>query len=390
MNRRSKGTILALTVAAFFSTMVARLVISPLIPDIIGAFETSKSATGLALTGMWAAYALLQFPSGILGERYGERTIVLLALCLTGLGSILTSIAPSYMTFAVFVIFLGTGAGLYFSASSSLLVRHFENTGQALGFQSAGGPLAGLLAPIAAAYIGEIYGWRIAVLLGAAVALPVFVLYWWQVPPTPPQHPERSLAVQFQPGLLVKLLSRPQIAYTTVLAILSYFAWQAFASFFPTFLIEYRGFSSQRASVVFGAVFALAAIGLPILGRVSDRVGRDTILALSLASNTIGYVLIIDGSGLMTTVLGVATLGFGMSWGGVLNSRFMDCFSDSERGTGFGLVRMVGLLVSSLGSVVVGTLAQRVNWPIAYGLVAGLLAFAALTLVLNRTLRLGL
>jgi len=222
------------------------------------------------------------------------------------------------------------------------------------------------------------------------VALPVFALYWWRVPATPPQHPDRSMVEQFQFGLLVRLLSRPQIAYTTLLAILGYFTWQAFASFFPTFLVEYRGFSSQRASLVFGAVFALAALGLPVLGRVSDRVGRDAVLALSFTSNAVGYLLLLGGSGLATTIAGVAALGFGMSWGGVLNSRFMDGFSDAERGTGFGLVRMVAMLVSSLGSVVVGTLAEHLNWPVAYGLVVALLAFAVLSLVVNRALRLGL
>ncbi len=42
--------------------MVARLVLSPLIPAIMNAFNVSKSGVGIVLTGRWGAYALFQFP----------------------------------------------------------------------------------------------------------------------------------------------------------------------------------------------------------------------------------------------------------------------------------------------------------------------------------------
>ncbi|MEF8856768.1 MAG: MFS transporter, partial [Haloplanus sp.] len=62
----------------------------------------------------------------------------------------------------------------------------------------------------------------------------------------------------------------------------------------------------------------------------------------------------------------------------------MDYLGADERGTGFGLVRTIVLLVSSLGSGVTGTLAGRVGWVAAYGLVAALLALLAAALVVNR------
>ncbi|WP_435181387.1 hypothetical protein [Halorussus sp. AFM4] len=36
-----------------------------------------------------------------------------------------------------------------------------------------------------------------------------------------------------------------------------FFTWQSFASFFPTFLMEYVDVSTADASLIFGAVFAL-------------------------------------------------------------------------------------------------------------------------------------
>ncbi len=84
MNWRYRHTVLGLCTFAFASTMLARLVISPVVPDVTDGFGVSTGAVGLALSGMWAAYALTQFPSGILGDRFGERRVILAAVGIGG------------------------------------------------------------------------------------------------------------------------------------------------------------------------------------------------------------------------------------------------------------------------------------------------------------------
>ncbi|PSQ18118.1 MFS transporter, partial [Halobacteriales archaeon QS_8_69_73] len=80
--------VLTLCTLAFTATMVARLAISPVVPDVTAAFSVSRSAVGLALTGMWAAYALAQFPSGVLADRVGERRIILAAVGTTAVAGL--------------------------------------------------------------------------------------------------------------------------------------------------------------------------------------------------------------------------------------------------------------------------------------------------------------
>lgn len=387
-----RNEVLGLTVAAFFGTMVARIVISPVVPDVIAAFDVTTARVGLALSGMWAAYALLQFPSGVLAERYGERRLVVAGLALAGAASALLAVAPSFPLFVAVVVFLGLGAGLYFTPATALLTARFERTGLALGVHSTGGQLAGLAAPVAAAAVAARYGWRPALALGAAVALPIAALIAWRVERTSPVRPDASLRDRLDPSLLASLLRRPPVAYTMVLGVLCYFSWQAYASFFPTFLVTHLGVASGRASALFGVAFAVAVVGLPALGRLSDRVGRDAALAVVFVATAAGYGVFLVGPrpGPVGAALGVVALGLGLSWSGVLHSRFMDQFSASERGTAFGMVRTLGLLLGSTGSVVTGTLADAAGWRVAYGAVALLLAAGAATLGLNRALGLDL
>lgn len=383
MTSRSNYTVLLVAMAALFSTMVARLSISPVIPDIVDAYHVSKGVVGLGLTGLWAAYGVMQFPSGLLAERYGGRRILLLAVLLTGVGSLLIAVAPSFPLFVAFLLFLGAGAGLYYSVGSALLTNTFENTGLALGAHSSALPIAGLVTPVAASAIGVRYGWRPAVLLGAVIALPVFVVatVWWRAPEAARSGSAVERGVDWNE--FVSLMTRPPILYTTLIAILTSYAYQAFTSFFPTFLVEYRKLSIGEASVAFGAVFVITALCLPVLGTLSDRYSRDAVLTFALSLCATGFGVLLLAEEFAVAMLGVGLLGVGMSWGGALNSRFMDHLSPEERNTGFGLVRTVYLLVGSLGSLGTGVLADALGWIPAYGSVIALLGVGILIIVTN-------
>ena len=387
-----RNEVLGLAVAAFFATMVARIVISPVVPDVIAAFDVTTAQVGLALSGMWAAYALLQFPSGVLAERFGERRLVVAGVGLAGLASLLLAASPSFGAFVAVVVFMGAGAGLYFTPATGLLTARFERTGLALGVHSTGGQLAGLVGPVAAAAVAARYGWRPALLLGAAVALPVAALLAWRVDRTPPVRPDATLRQRLDPATFAALLRRPPVAYTLVLGALCYFSWQAYASFFPTFLQVHLGVGPERAGALFGAAFAVAIVALPALGRLSDVVGRDAALAIAFLATAAGYGVFLLGPapGPLLAGAGVAALGVGLSWSGVLHSRFMDHFSTAERGSAFGMVRTLGVLLGSTGSAVTGGLADLAGWPVAYGTVAALLLAGTVALGLNRALDLGL
>jgi predicted MFS family arabinose efflux permease len=391
MELRYRHTVLALGVGANFAQFGSRVVISPVVPSIIETFSVSKGAIGLVLTGMWAVYALLQFPSGVLADHYGERRVVLAALLFTGLGSLLVALSPSFLLFGVFTLLLGAGAGLYTPVGSALLSKLFDDVGQALGIHAMGGPSAALVIPISAALVSARYGWNAALLLGAVVAFPALGLWAWRLRPTPPSRPDRPLREGLRPDAITGLLFRPSIAFTVVLATLVMFAFQSFLSFLPTFLVEYHGFSTPRASAVFGVGAALSIVAMPLMGRLSDVLSRDAALLLAMLSAAGGFVVFLGTSaGLVATAAGVLAFGVGFAWAGPLQGRFTDLLTESERATGFGLVRSVYVLLGSAGSAVTGILADTAGWPVAYGVATALLVVAAAALVLNRALGLEL
>jgi len=393
VNWRYAHTALALCTLAFTATMVARLVISPLVPAITDAFEVTNATIGLALSGMWLAYAMAQFPSGVLGDRYGERTVILTAVGATAVASLLLALAPNIYVFMLFTVVLGAGAGLHYSVATTYLTKQFDDIGRAIGVHVAGGPIAGLAAPPAAALVGSRYGWRVGIALGTLAAVPIFLLFAWRIRPTEPLRPDQPIRERFAAGPLVDLLSRPAILYTTVLATLGAFSWQATASFLPTFLEVNGGLSTALSALLFSLYFLVHGGTQPITGALSDRFDRDTAAMLTMTAGVLGYgSLVVAGrsdAGTVPLIAAVVLVGLAMSWGAPVQSRFMDNLSEAERGAGFGLVRTVYMILGASGSVVVGTLADVAGWSVAFGLLAAVMAIGLVTLLANRLLRLG-
>lgn len=367
-----KYSIVVLALLANFTSGTSRLVISPVIELITDSFHITTSEIGFALTGMWLTFALFQYPAGIFADRFGERKIILSAIGLICVSSLLASQAPSFPLFVASVLLLGAGSGTYLVGATAFLTKTFDNIGGALGIHSVGASVAGLAAPVTAAYLGTRWGWRYAILFGTVVAGLTFVLLFARIEPTEPSNPETTLRENLTVDSF-RLLFRPQLLFTTVVAAMGYFSWQATASFFPTFLMTYGELSPTRASYAFGMIFVLSGIGKPAFGRASDVIGRDVVLALCFVLAAAGYGVLLVVPDVLGVVAGVGLLGLGMGWGSTLQSRFMDNLSAEERGTGFGLVNTVANVLGSLGSFVTGTLAAVYGWVTAVSVLVALL-----------------
>ena len=368
-----QGAVLGTCTLAFFATMAARLAISPVVPSISDAFAVPNSAIGLALTGMWLGYALVQFPSGLLADRYGERRIILVAVGGTAVASTMLAFAPSYSVFLVGTAALGIVAGLHYSVATSLLTRTTDQIGTAIGIHTAGAPVAGVLVPMAAGAVGAWMGWRWALVLGTVFALPAVALVVSVIRARPPVRPEQSLWSRVRPGPLVELLRRPPIAITVALSAAGMFVWQATASFLPTFLVAYHGYSASTAGLLFSAYFLVQGVSQPGLGALSDRIGRDETASVAVGIGIVGYGLLIAGTNLGIAVAAVALAGIAMGWGAALMPKFMDHLDDHERSAGFGLIRTVYMVLGASGSVAVGLVADLFGWGVAFLGLAGLL-----------------
>lgn len=382
-------TVLSLCVMAFFVTFFARVVFSPVVPLITDDFQISNAQIGVGFMGLWVAYGVAQFPSGLLADKFGDKTIILVSLGGTSVVSSIIAGAPVYWVVVIGMVILGAVAGLHYSVATVMLTKSFEDTGSALGIHSLGPPLAGLLAPAVGAWVGVRFGWRFAIALTVVIGVPAFVLFFWRIDASSPRSPDKPIRKELSLRPLISVFTAPAMLFTTILGIISYFVIIGVLSFLPAFLVEFRGQSPELAGIVFSAYFLFRAVLQVGVGRMSDRVGRDAALGLCMLGSALGIGLYIYGTGVAAVVLATILAGLGASFFPALDPRFLDHMSGEDIGTEFGLVRTVYVMVGSLGSVMVGVFADLFNWEISF-LVLGVLSLVMVgLLVINWAMKLG-
>ena len=377
----ARYTVLALCLLAYFSVRFSQVIIGPLVPLIREEFAVSHGRIGVALTGMWIAYALSQLPSGVSADRFGEYRVVLTALGITIAAALLLAASPTFPVFAVAVIALGVGAGSYYNPATALLARTFDAVGGAIGTHRIGGQIAGGIAPIVAAAVGVRYGWRSAFALGAALAVVAGGLFLWRRPTHEPAHPDASLAELFSVRTLLEIVRRPRNRNTTFMMTLVNFVDLAAMAFLPAFLVARYGFSVGSASLLFGLFFATSAAFQPIGGRLSDRIGPDSTLTVLASAGFSGYAVLVVGNALPAALVGVVLAGAALSATPVLQARMMDSLRATNRGKGFGVFRTLYLLVGSVGTAIVGTAGDAVGWAAAFGFLGSLWGIVLLSVV---------
>ena len=126
---------------ALFVTVLGRLALSPVVPDSADKHGTANALIGSVLTGMWLAYALTQFPSGMLADRFGDRFPIDLSTGGTGVSALVLAAAPTFWLFAAGAVCLGGVAGFHYSVGTALLTRIYDDTGTAIGIHNVGAPV---------------------------------------------------------------------------------------------------------------------------------------------------------------------------------------------------------------------------------------------------------
>lgn len=349
---RALGTISA----GWFLLLGLRFTFPTLLPQFKQAFSLDNSSAGLAITVVWAAYALMQFPAGLLDDRTGERLLLAASLVLTAASVGLVGVAPLLSVFFIGCAAFGFGSGLYGpprgTAVSNLFPDHDDT---AFAAMLAAGSLGSALLPALAGRAVGAVGWRLTLGFSLPPLLVVAGAIWQTVPSrtTDPTPTDRFELTELRDAVT----DRSVLVATTALTIMI-FTFQGLTAFLPTYLISEKGLSQGMASALFAVVFVSGAGFQLVAGPLAERHGERRVLIAIAAAGilTVGAFPFVDG----VLALGalVVVLGSRLAASPITNAYIVGMLPDAEEGTAWGLLRTIMFLVSATGSVFVGTLSD--------------------------------
>ncbi|MFB6299258.1 MAG: MFS transporter [Halobacteriales archaeon] len=212
-----RDTVLCLCAGSYFGMRFVEFAISIVFEDIKTALGISTFVIGLAVAASTITYAAVQLPSGALGDRFGERSVILGSLGLTGLSSLIVAGAPTGVFIVIGMAVIGLVSGAYYNPATSLLDALFDETRSAIGIHRVVAQLVGFSGPIVA-FIVAGYGWRSPLVLAAGIT-GLLIVGWLQVSRhRSPGDPSRSVSDRLSRQTIKTVLSRPSVRITTIVA----------------------------------------------------------------------------------------------------------------------------------------------------------------------------
>ena len=354
----SRWFILAVLFAARFALGYQFQSAGSVAPFLIRDFGIDYTQVGLLVGGFILPGIAISLPSGFLGRRFGDKSVVTAGMALMVLGGGIASFAPSYAVILFGHLLAGVGGAILIVLMSKMLADWFADKELFLGnaIFIVGWP-AGIAAGQATqSWLAEMTSWQSVFRLSTVLAAFALVLMaaFYHRPPGPqtdtPEQPQRlgwqDIKIACLAGIIWMFLNG---AYLVML------------SFGPSHLIE-RGMQIAQASAIVSLMSWVTLLGIPLGGYLATHYRiPNAVMAGGLAiSIALGAALPFMPHPLLFFML------FGFAFAiavPVVGSLAAEVFDPRVRGPGFGvyflwyfggmpvLIAFAGLLRDWTGSI---------------------------------------
>ena len=289
---------------ALFTDALLYYLLVPLLPAYARSYGLSQMGVGVLFASYSVSLLAGTYPLGRLADRVGRRSPMVWGL--TGLlaTTLLFAFAHSYPLLILARVLQGLSAAATWTAGLALLADHFpsEARGKAMGTAFAFANLGVLLGPTLSGYLSQHHGLR-APFLAAAGLIAVDALARVTLLRDVPM--ERDTRVGFK-----ELLANPTVAVFAGAMALGAGMWALLEATLPLYFDRQLRLSPTAIGLAFGAAAVVHLITSPMMGALSDRVGRKRVLmtGLVLAVVILPLPVFVHGWGALLAVMGCAGL----------------------------------------------------------------------------------
>lgn len=353
-----------------------------LIPAIGVAMDLSPSDLGLMVSLTAVGGALSLIPAGMLSDhtrRRGALFVSTFVWVVVGYG--LASMAPGFWSLTLLLAVAGMGTSAWHPLATGTLTQTLPaQRARVLGIHAMGGTLAEVFAPVLTGALLVYVGWRQGLLLAVipAVALGFVFLALRRRLTVPVESDARMVDLK---DLARRWLSRVGLLLVAMISVYN-MAIMAVLAMATLFIVNDLGLSEFWAGIAFAAMILAGAVLQPVMGHISDRLGRRKIFAFSLlAAAPFGFLMPLVEAPWLALAFLIIMIGAFYGVRSVVLASALD-FAGKREGTtlalAFVLMDGVGALGAFLGGYVGDIdLAYAFALASAFALVAAILSAAS-------------
>ena len=262
--------LLALLVAAVFINYIDRGNLSVSAQDVVKELNLDQAQMGKLLSSFFWTYAACQLLSGWLIDKFDVRTVFALGFLLWSLATAASGWVHDFNTFLVCRLILGFGESVAYPAFSKIIASGFgeDQRGKANAFIDAGSKMGPALGTYLGGMIVATWGWRSLFQIlgfGALIWLPFWLLWMPKLDKT-----KVEAKPAYVPGMLEILRHRSVWGTFFGLFAINY-GWYFMITWFPSYLVKVRHFSTERMAVMGSIPFVVLGIAAMFAGWWADR-----------------------------------------------------------------------------------------------------------------------
>lgn len=347
-----RWVIMALMVASFVLTFLARFAWPPLIPVIVPVLNMNMSQAGAYMTAFYIGYVITQVPAGMLADRFGVRTILGVSLVLEGISTwAMGSITSFDMGFTLRIV-TGLGAGAIMSCCARALMEWFpaKERGTAFGLLLAAPSGGLLLANYVVPALNNAFNWQGA-FHGIGIATIILgVLIYFMVKTSDEPKGEKS----FFGGFKVFFTNR-NIVLISIAGFCLMWMELGLATWANAY-IKKLGFSVKEAGMVL-IWYSLGGLIAPVVsGWVSDKIGNRKNMLIAAYAITVPLTIYF---GSQTTLAMLNIVGFVYGFCSYFSNPHLSLMVSEYAGkewaaTANGISNFIFQLASMIGPLVLG------------------------------------
>jgi ACS family glucarate transporter-like MFS transporter len=392
-------------------TYMDRVNISVTARQMMPALGLTDLQMGQVFSAFVVGYAICQIPGGWLGDQWGARRVLTLAIIWWSCFTALTAVAAVLPVTALvgvlgalilvrFLVGVGEAAALpnFNRTVANWLAPHERGLG--IGIAIGGIGIGSALTPPLTAWIMVNFGWQTAFYTASALGLMIAAVWYFYATDRPTDHPhvnaaEVVLIEGFSAEKRVPRMERltrqswMRFARTPTIwwLVLSYtclgYVAYVYISWFYLYLVNVRGFGALRGALVASAPFLAITIFCPLGGWMTDYVagrlginrGRAYVGGSGMALSSLSILM---GAFTESPMLAILLLSLGAGWlyftVGAYWASTVD-LSRTHAGVLSGLMNTGANLGGSLSPTLTPWLAEQMGWAAALA-AAALVALA--------------
>jgi SHS family lactate transporter-like MFS transporter len=328
------------------------------------------------------------FIFGLLADRYGRRLPLIIDLVFFSIVEVLSGLAPNYWTFLILRALFGIGMGGEWGVGASLAMEKAPKglRGMFSGFLQEGYATGNLLAAVCYLFVYPHFGWRPMFFIGG---LPALLAIYVRLGVKESEVWERTKSQDWSTLGRAILSHWKLFLYLSLMMMTMNMVSHGTQDVYPTFLKDFRGFTSQQVSYIAMVYNVGAILGGIAMGYYSDKVGRRRAMVTSLLLALLAIPLWAYAPTTSLIVLGAFLLQFMVqgAWG-VVPAHITELAPDSVRGVLPGFAYQCGVAAGASIVYIQAVLADHFSFAATMALTAGIVfVLAAIVVALGRERR---